>query len=283
VAELVTRRHILAGLASFTASRVSPLLSFWVFGLLKPTVLHIYPQMNSRLHCHSSYGEEIIEGNRVLRVEASSTPISVTGADRPVLFLLEIPGVLRRRYLGNLTITSDGNLLRAVVSMDREVAVSSIVGAELPLATTPLAALAAQAVAVRSFLCAARYPRHGEAQFCDTTHCQFLRAPAAAGSPADQAVRLTHGLVLKAESSMIPAQYSAACGGRTDSAEMDHYRYRSVICEPCRRNYTPRRGHGLGLCQTGAIGLAQAGWRWQEIAGKYYPGLVIGSVISNIG
>jgi peptidoglycan hydrolase-like amidase len=279
VAAIMTRRHFLSGsLAAFAAPGAEPVYSFWVFGLLKPTDLNIYPQANSRLHCRSANGTAITEGGQATRIGSAATPFFVSGPDgTPVRFLLEVPGVIRRCYFGTLAIYSEGRLLRAVITMDRETAVSSIAGAELPARATPLAALAAQAVAARSFLCVALNPRHHDAQFCDTTHCQFLRSPAAAGSLVEQATHATQRLVLTNGSSVIPAHYSAACGGHTDSAELDHYRYQAVICEPCRRDHIARRGHGLGLCQTGAISLAHAGWNWRDIAAKYYPGCVIRS------
>jgi len=280
LAEPITRRQMTAGaLASFAVSRVLPLLSFWVFGLLKPTVLNVYAQENFRLHCQSLDGNAIVEGNRALRIDARTTPVSVAAADGgPVALLLEIPGVIRRRYFGKLAISCAGHLLQPVVSMEREVAVASIVAAELPLHATPIPALCAQAVAVRSFLSAARQPRHSGAQFCDTTHCQFLRGTVLPGSPVERAARLTAGSALHTVSAIIPAHYSAACGGQTGSAELDNYRYSSVICESCRRDHVARRGHGLGLCQTGAISLARAGWHWEEIVGKYYPGALIGVI-----
>jgi stage II sporulation protein D len=32
------------------------------------------------------------------------------------------------------------------------------------------------------------------------------------------------------------------------------------------------RGHGAGLCQWGAAGLARAGQGWRAILARYYPG-----------
>lgn len=280
MAAVITRRGLLAGgFASGLLFAPPTQFSFWVFGLLKPTLLNVYAHATSRLHCGTALGESILEGGDCLRVEADNTPISVTGPDRAaVAFHLEIPGIIRRLYFGTLRVTSVGRLLYAVVSMDREVAVSSIVGAELPARSAPLAALAVQAVAARSFLCAAPRARHSQAQFCDTTHCQFLRAPAPRSSLVDTAARSTQSLVLAAGPNIIPAHYSAACGGQTVCAELDHYLYSSVVCETCRRDHVARRGHGLGLCQTGAMSLARSGWRWQGIAAKYYPGSVIRTI-----
>jgi hypothetical protein len=247
--------------------------------LLRPTKINLYPHANARLHVRTANGTGILEGQRGMTIEVDRTPIHVAGPHgSDVSFVLEIPGVIRRRYFGVLTVTSSGRLLRPVVTMGREVAVGSIVGAEMPTQGTQLHALAAQAVAARSFLIgAAKQARHGDAQFCDTTHCQFLRAPAAAGSSVAKAVRMTSGLAISAEAMIVPAHYSAACGGHTDDGELDGYRYRRVVCETCQLGGVKRRGHGLGLCQTGAMGLAKEGWEFGRIVAKYYAGCVIRS------
>lgn len=273
----LTRRNALASLLALPCPAQSePLCSVWVFGLLRPRRLNIYPQGGSRLHCTSSAGTGVVEGPGPFAVDAGATPLRVSGPNgSPVALMLEVPGVLRRAYVGTLTIQAKADVLLPVISMSREVAVSSIVGAELPAAAAPFHALAAQAVIARSFLAATHAPRHAEAQFCDTTHCQFLRSPAHAGSASSEAVRLTRPLVLTVTAKTIPARYSAACGGYTDNRWEEGYLYQSVKCEICRSLGLLRRGHGLGLCQEGAIGLARAGWRWRAILQKYYPGASI--------
>jgi len=269
---VVTRRHFIASsLTAFAPLGSRPRHSFSLFSLLKPTGLNVYAYAAARLHC----GFNVIEGEQPFRISAGSDPVTVTGPnDSAVSFILEVPGVIRRCYHGLLTVSSLGGLLEPVVLMDREIAVGSIVGAELPWRSTAAAALSAQAVAARSYLCALRRPRHSGAEFCDTTHCQFLRSPALSDSVLGRAVELTRGLVIQADSAVIPAHYSAACGGSTEDGELDNYRYSSVVCETCRDRRIPRRGHGLGLCQTGAMALAKLGWRWQDIIAKYYPNTV---------
>jgi len=34
-------------------------------------------------------------------------------------------------------------------------------------------------------------------------------------------------------------------------------------------------GHGVGMCQVGAVGLAERGWTYDRILAKYYPGTKI--------
>jgi peptidoglycan hydrolase-like amidase len=275
---LITRRNALAGLFALPcAAQQKSTCSVWVLGLLHPDCLNIYAPPGSRLHCTSPKGFTVIErADQSFTVRADATPLQITGPNSsPVSLILEIPGVIRRAYLGTLSVTAKGKLLLPVISMSRETAVNSIVGAELPTAAAPYEALAAQAVIARSFLTASSTPRHARADFCDTTHCQFLRSPAPKNTLSYQAVRFTQNLILFTGTRSIPARYSAACGGHTDSRLEAGYLYQSVQCEICVQQGLSRRGHGLGLCQEGAIGLARAGWRWRAILEKYYPGALV--------
>src|SRR6266852_2460751 len=79
------------------------------------------------------------------------------------------------------------------LSMQLETAVGSVVQAE-SAPGTPLEALEAQAVVTRSYFAAGR-GRHHNFDFCDLTHCQFLREPPNPDSTIAQAVRATQGLV----------------------------------------------------------------------------------------
>ncbi len=279
-----TRRDLLAALASLAVTERSyaitstPPCSVWVFGLLHPTKLNIYPQAEGRLHYAAASGSGIVEGQSCFSINAADAPISVSGPHGSAApMILEVPGVMRRAFFGTLQVRSRNGILIPVVFMSRELAVSSIVGAELPVDATPFHALAAQAIAARSFLAATQQPRHQEAYFCDTTHCQFLRSPAPMGSTTAQAVLSTAGFVLSCKATAIAARYSAACGGHTDSRLEEAYLYQSVKCESCRNGRLLRRGHGLGLCQAGAIGLARAGAHWRDILAKYYPGAMVQS------
>jgi stage II sporulation protein D len=121
--------------------------------------------------------------------------------------------------------------------MDREDAVASVVAAESS-SDTPLEALKAQAVAARSYFAAAR-GRHRDFDFCDTTHCQFLREIPAAESGAGKAAQATLGLVLSYEAQPISAMYTRSCSGRTHTAAEVKlppgvYPYYPVECAYCR-------------------------------------------------
>lgn len=236
-----------------------------------------------------------------------------------------IPGKIARRYFGNLEVVALSSELRVIITMELETAVASVVAAESPPGAS-LEALKAQAVAARSFLAAGK-GRHRNFDFCDTTHCQFLREPPAAQSQASEAALQTRGLVLAYRDSAFPAMYSSSCGGKTHSLEelgvpVHGYPYFSVLCDYCRRHpqkwastiaqqdasmlsntessrlklarklgwktvpsnsYSSRSegdsvvlegagvGHGIGLCQRGAVDMARHGASFQEILAHYYP------------
>jgi stage II sporulation protein D len=177
-------------------------------------------------------------GMSTLRVDALSTV-------RAGWFLLEVPGKLRRRYFGSLAMRPHGTSLESVVTMPIETAVASIVAAESPPGA-PMEALKAQAVATRSFL-VARQSGHIGFDFCDTTHCQFLRSPPDENSLATRATAATRGLVLTwhdaatAQDQPVAAMYARSCGGETRSlrevgVHTRGYPYYAVHCTYCQRH-----------------------------------------------
>jgi len=217
---------------------------------------------------------ELTVGGAVLRLSELTTSFRLASND----FVLRVPGKIERRYRGNLEVRASGAELVATVTMDLETAVASAVAAESPPGAS-LEALKAQAVAARSFYVAGR-GRHEGFDFCDTTHCQFLRHPPDQESPAWRAATETRGLVLHYDGRALAALYSADCGGRTDAiagaiARGEGYPYFEVACP--RKGV--RRGHGLGLCQEGATVLARSGAGFQEILRHYYPNTRLAALI----
>ena len=247
-------------------------------------------------------------------------------------FLLSVPGRITRRFRGKLAVKCQTNELVAVVEMELETAVASAVTAE-SAPGAPLEALKAQAVATRSYYVASP-SRHEQVDFCDTTHCQFLREAPSPNSLPAQAAAATGGLVLLYDGATLPALFTGSCGGRTRTlAEIGlapaPYPYFSVACNYCLKhavrwsvqleakeaallanhsevsrlrlgrilgwdvvpgnNYELQRagdvvvvegsgkGHGVGLCQTGAAWMASQGYGFQEILAYYYPNTVVGA------
>jgi stage II sporulation protein D len=123
--------------------------------------------------------------------------------------------------------------------MDLETAVASVVAAE-SARDAPLEALKAQAVVTRSYLVAGK-GRHRNFDFCDLTHCQFLREPPSPESPASVATAETSGLVITFEEKPIAAMFTRSCAGHTRTpAELgisfNNYSYYPVKCEACYKS-----------------------------------------------
>ena len=241
-------------------------------------------------------------------------------------FLLSVPGKISRKYHGVVLVQSEEGAVVPIVTMDLETAVASAVQAE-SAPGTPLEALKAQAVVARSYFVAGG-GRHHNFDFCDLTHCQFLREAPAQESLAAQAAQETRGLLLISEGKTVAAMFTRSCGGHTRTPvelgmSTNGYPYYPVVCDSCYKNpnrwsrrisredaaqllgkgeagrlavdrrlgwnaipsnnFSAReedgevflegagQGHGIGLCQRGAKGMAEAGAKFQEILGHYFP------------
>lgn len=165
--------------------------------------------------------------------------VHAAGRTGDVDFVLSVPGKVARHYFGRVTIAQEKGELDAIVTMDLETAVASVVEAETD-AQTPLEALKAQAVVTRSYYLAGR-GRHEEFDFCDLAHCQVLRSPPAAGSLAARATQETRGLVLAYRNQPFAAMFTRSCGGRTrtpaqDGLPANGYPYFAVACDYCRKD-----------------------------------------------
>ena len=228
-----------------------------VLGLFRPHQFALSPVAGSALIVHVGAESVVLEassgvnighisvrgdnvvlavGSRILR----ASKVTVTSRENgPVDFNLAVPGKITRHYRGALELKPASQVLTAVVTMDIETAVASVVAAEGTVGA-PSEALKALAVAARSYFVAGK-GRHGDFDFCDTTHCQFLREPPASSSAAVQAISATQGLVIAYQSQPIAAMYTRSCSGRTRTpSELGMapaaYPYYSVDCNYCRQH-----------------------------------------------
>jgi stage II sporulation protein D len=173
------------------------------------------------------------------RKEIRASELHVSGRNQQNAGLvITVPEKLRRRYEGVLDVKSKNGALIPVVTMDLETAVASAVQAETSPGTS-VEALKAQAVVSRSYFIAGA-GRHADFDFCDLTHCQFLREPPAAESPSVKATAATRGLVLTYEDKPFAAMFTPSCGGHTRTPPeiglpQDGYPYFSVLCDYCHR------------------------------------------------
>lgn len=247
-----------------------------VFGLFHAREITVAPADGTVIVVQ---GGGTLEGGQTLRCRLAQETVdcgSVRGASILIAarngdarFLLSVPGKIERRFSGRLELRAEPTEIRALVTMDIETAVAAVTASE-PVPGSGAEALKAQAVVARSFYLA-NPRRHAGYDFCDTTHCQYLREPNARSAAAASATR---GLVLTYHGEPFAALYSASCGGRTRTLaeagwQPDRYPYFAVAC-PLRKPHA-RRGHGLGMCQLGAAAMAAGGRRFQEILQRFYP------------
>ena len=229
-------RILFAGVLLATQSVAAQDVRIGVLGLFRPREITVQAAPGQALVVHAlnihvgnkdfvlerSSGEDAarltVDGNvLVLQVGAQSFRTSAIYAsgrsNGAVDFELGVPAKIRRRYRGVLEVKAVAGALVPVVQMDLETAVASVVQAESAPGTA-LEALKAQAIATRSYFLAASR-RHHDFDFCDTTHCQFLRQPPPANSDASRAVLATRGLALVYREHIVAAMFTRSCGGRT--------------------------------------------------------------------
>jgi peptidoglycan hydrolase-like amidase len=244
------------------------IVAICVFGLFHPVELEVQAARIHPIVVTENGHSRTLEGSATARLHGAATVTGLNGADAQ--FVLSVPGKIRREFHGTLDVRAEAGELRAIVRMDLETAVASIVAAESPPQAI-LEARKAQAVVARSFLIAARH-RHEGFDFCDTTHCQFLRQPPAPQSINARATAETRDLILAYQGRPIAALYSANCGGMTRTLEeagwnAEPYPYFAVPC-PVRGAVS---GHRIGLCQEGAAAMAKQGRTFREILTAYFP------------
>ena len=226
-----------------------------VFGLFHPHQVTVRPAEGEALILHAGKDSLVLEKSSgvdsvTVRISGSGVVVlagehaihagAVTIGDRknePVDFFLAVPERISRHYRGTLEIKPSSNELLAIVIMDRETAVASVVAAE-NAPDTPLEALKAQAVAARSYLVAGRgvikistSAIQRTVSFCEHRPRQEV--------PPSLAALATRDLVLTYESQAFAAMYTRSCTGRSRRpAELgipsSTYPYYSVECKYCR-------------------------------------------------
>ena len=156
----------------------------------------------------------------------------------------------QQRYLGNVSLLNAKRGWLAVISLDLETYVASVVGAEMP-SQWHQEALKAQAVAARSYALAhlAR-PATAAYHLGDTTRWQVFAGETSTSQASRSATWDTRGIILSYGGGIVESLYAS---NAQVSAEA--------------------HGHlGASMSQTGAQHLAQQGLPFNAILGKYYAG-----------
>jgi len=235
------------------AGPIEPTVRIGVLGLFDPQQFILSASEGQALVLRSAAQTIVLENSgtpsATVKIEGSQVVVTcgaqvlvaraiqvAARANQSVDFILGIPGKITRRYHGSLEIKPASRELSAIVTIDLETAVASVVAAEYA-SDTPLEALKANAIAARSYFLSGR--RHHEFDFCDTTHCQFLRTPPPSDSLPAKAVAETRGLILSYQGRSFAAMYTRSCSGRTHipaEVGLPHttYPYYAVACSYCR-------------------------------------------------
>jgi peptidoglycan hydrolase-like amidase len=112
-----------------------------------------------------------------------------------------------------------------------------------------------------------------------------LKGLAHVSSAASRATLATRGQVLVYKGEVVAAMYSANCGGHTKSLAQTKwatpgpgYPYFSVACPW----HGKASGHGIGMCQRGAIDLANHGASQRMILCHYFPNTSVETVTTGM-
>jgi len=153
-----------------------------------------------------------------------------------------------RWYRGDLLLVSQGSSLLAVNYVELEAYISSVVGAEVS-PSWPMDALKAQAIAARSYALV-HYIRPASSLYDlgNTERWQVYRGVSAEWNTTHQAVKETSGVFLSYKGGVVESMYAAS-----DDIVTNVF-------------------GGRGMSQNGALSLAQQGYNYRQILGKYYPG-----------
>ena len=153
-----------------------------------------------------------------------------------------------RWYRGNVLLVSQGNTLLAVNYVDLESYIASVVGCEVS-PSWPMDALKAQAIAARSYaLVHYLRPANSLYDLGNTQRWQVYRGVNSEWNTTRYAAEETKGVFLSYKGGVVESMYAA------------------------NDEIVSKAHGGRGMSQNGALSMAQQGYNYQQILGKYYPG-----------
>ena len=154
--------------------------------------------------------------------------------------------------------------------------VAGVVAAEMG-PSFPTEARRAQAVAARSLaLYRVRHPKHGDAAVCLSAGCCMAWKDPDDG--ALDAAKSTEGVIATYDGEPIMAAFFSGSDGATLSAAEvwgGGVPYLVSVASPWEGGDS-MRGHGVGMSQYGAAGMADGGADYDEILRHYYTGIEVG-------
>lgn len=160
-------------------------------------------------------------------------------------------------FRGTVMLVSQGSTLLAVNYVELENYLAIVVGAEVS-PSWPEAALKAQAIAARSYALVHYFrPADRLYDLGNTQRWQVYKGIVAEYNTTHQAVQETRGMFLSYKGGVVESLYAAS-----DEIVQNVFK-------------------GQGMSQTGAHEMAKAGYNYQQILGRYYPGTGLAQITTN--
>ena len=184
--------------------------------------------------------------------------------------------VKKKWYRGHFKLVNDGDGLTVINDIPIEEYLRGVVPSEMPPSWAH-EAHKAQAIAARSYALAnlGKRAKYGY-DLKDTPEDQAYGGATAETPQTNDAVIETEGIVLIYDGKIIPAYYSASAGGHTKDASQVWTKDLAFIkAVPSFDDGIKKNGHGVGMSQYGAQGMAKAGYNYQDILKHYYTGIEI--------
>lgn len=177
-----------------------------------------------------------------------------------------------RVYNGVFVLLPRKGKMMVVEHTDLEDYLLGVIGYEMT-PTSPLEALKAQAVTARTYARFKMQKKFPDYDLRSTPADQTYRGIGNVSDTVRLAVNKTRGRVLMYNNELLITFYHASCGGHTRNGKVLTGRevpppLRGVSCSNCVKT----SGHGVGMCQTGAQGLAKKNYSYQAILNHYFPG-----------
>ena len=172
--------------------------------------------------------------------------------------------------------------IMTVTHVPLETYVARVVASEMP-SSYHIEALKAQSVAARTYAMAKMQSdqnpaQHPLAPLCDSVHCQVYSSNITIPQKIKNAVQETESELLYYDGELVTnALYHASSGGQTENSEdvfVSAVPYLKSVDSPYEKN-CDRNGHGVGMSQHGANGMAKVGFNYKKILSHYYSGTVV--------
>ncbi len=190
-----------------------------LLSLYRLSQVQIDPDAGTTLVSSADSSRQDLTAEFAVRAHGNSVEAPGRAATKLILhgdFRIVSPSAPAQHIRGAVVISAQDNALRIVASIPVEQYVADVLQGETA-GNMPGEALKALAVAIRSYTARFRQRHKDEGfDFCDTTHCQYLRLDPQ--PTVVSAVRQTAGELLWDKGTPLAAYYHKDCGGRTEAA-----------------------------------------------------------------